>query len=128
MNDVFSFYGDKRNNIHLLLYFTVYNDKYDVLPGELPVMYEALDKKIPIIFIVNKCTDVIFSDEDEMEDLKNDVLEARKGTDFENYSTFCINCINGKGFDKLLQGIYDYYKGNIVSQQALNMIKTCSLN
>ena len=34
MNDIFSFYGDKRNNIHLLLYFNVYNDR----------------KKIPLIF------------------------------------------------------------------------------
>ena len=39
MNDIFNFYGDRRNNIHLLLYFTIYNDKYDVIPGELPVIY-----------------------------------------------------------------------------------------
>lgn len=64
MNDTFNFYGDKRNNIHLLLYFTVYNDKYDVFPGELPVVLEAIDQKIPIIFIVNKCPDNIFNDED----------------------------------------------------------------
>ena len=127
MNDVFSYYGDKRNNIHLLLYFTVYNDKYDVLPGELPVMYEAIDKKIPIIFIVNKCKDEIFEDEDEMEDLKNDILEARKGTDFEKYPTFCINCIKGKGFDNLLEGIYEQYKKNIISDGDLKDIKSCSL-
>jgi len=37
-NDSFSFYGDKKNDIHLLLYFNVYNDKYDVVPGELPII------------------------------------------------------------------------------------------
>ena len=45
MNDIFNFYEDKRNNIHLLLYFNVFNDKYDILPGELPIIYEAKDKK-----------------------------------------------------------------------------------
>ena len=128
MNDIFSYYGDKRNNIHLLLYFTVYNDKYDVIPGELPVMYEAIDRKIPIIFLVNKCPDNILNDEDEMEDLKNDILAARKGTDFEKYSTFCINCINNKGLDSLLQGIYDQYKNNIISDGDLKDIKSCSLS
>ena len=126
-NDSFSFYEDNRNFIHLLLYFNIYNDKYDVLPGELPVMYEAIDKKIPIIFIVNKCKDEIFEDEDEMEDLKNDILEARKGTDFEKYPTFCINCIKGKGFDNLLEGIYEQYKKNIISDGDLKDIKSCSL-
>ena len=128
MNDVFSFYGDKRNNIHLLLYFTVYNDKYDVLPGELPIMYEAIDKKIPIIFIVNKCKDEIFNDEDEMEDLKTDVEEARKGTDFEKYKTYFINCINSKGFENLLTGIYNSYKSNIINDIDLENIRNCSLS
>lgn len=128
MNDVFSFYGDKRNNIHLLLYFTVYNDKYDVLPGELPVIYEAIDKKIPIIFIVNKCKDEIFSDEDEMEDLKNEIKETRANTDFEKYETYFINCINCKGFDSLLTGIYNYYKKNIIENEILNKMKNSSLS
>ena len=55
MNDIFTFYEDKRNNIHLLLYFTVFQDIYDILPGELPVILEAKEHNIPIIFIVNKC-------------------------------------------------------------------------
>jgi len=128
MNDVFSFYGDKRNNIHLLLYFTAYNGKYDILPGELPVMYEAKDKNIPIIFIVNKCADAIFTDEEEMEDLKADVEEARKKTDFEGYSTYCLNCINSKGFDTLLEGIFEYFKKDIIKTNDLNNIKNLSLS
>ena len=128
MNDIFNFYGDRRNNIHLLLYFTIYNDKYDVIPGELPVIYEAVDKKIPIIFIVNKCPNTIFTDEDEMEDLKNDVLEARKKTDFEKYDTYFINCLNNKGFDKLLTGIYELYKKNIIDDGYLSLMNNYSLS
>ena len=69
MNDIFTFYGDKRNNIHLLLYFNVYKDKYDILPGELPVIYEAFDHNIPIIFIVNKCEQKLFKKKKKMENL-----------------------------------------------------------
>ena len=107
MNDIFNFYEDKRNNIHLLLYFNVYNDKYDILPGELPIIYEAKDKKIPIIFIINKCNDGIFNDEDEKNDLLDDIKEIRKNTDFEKNKTYFINCINGNGFNELLSGIYE---------------------
>ena len=106
MNDIFNFYGDKRNNIHLLIYFNIHGDSYDIFPGELPIMYDIKEKKIPIIFVVNKCPDKIFEDEDSIDFLKDDVLNARKGTDFENYETYFINCINGKGFDKLLKGIF----------------------
>lgn len=125
--DAFSFYGDRRNNIHLLLYFNIYNEKYDILPGERPLMDEALKLKIPIIFLINKCPDDIFDDEEAMEDLKAEVLDARKGSGFEKFSTYCINCINGKGFDKLLMGIYDKYKVNIIKEDDLNKIQEHSL-
>ena len=128
MNDVFSFYGDIRNNIHLLLYFTVYNDKYDVFPGEKPIMLEALKLKIPIIFIVNKCDDKIFNDEDEMDDLKNDIKEARKGTEFEKFETIFINCINKRGFDSLLNTIFEKYKKNIISNNDLNKLQKGSMS
>ena len=36
------------------------------------------------------------------EDLKMDVADARKGTKYEKFKTYCINCLNGKGFDLLL--------------------------
>lgn len=45
-----------------------------------------------------------------MDDLKNDIEEARKGTDFEKYKTYFINCVNSKGFDLLLNGIFEKYK------------------
>ena len=125
--DSFSFYGDRRNNIHLLLYFNVYGEKYDILPGEEPIIKEAIKLKIPIIFLINKCPDNIFSDEDEMEDIFSEVKDARKGTEYEKYSTYCINCITGKGFDKLLNGIYEKYKSNIINNEDLEKIQTHSL-
>ena len=125
--DAFSFYGDRRNNIHLLLYFNVYGEKYDILPGETPIMDEAMKLKIPTIFLINKCPDQIFSDEDEMEDLKMDVADARKGTKYEKFKTYCINCLNGKGFDLLLKGIYEMYKNNIIKEDDLDKIKNHSL-
>ena len=45
MNDIFSFYGDKRNNIHLLIYFNIYDDRYDIFPGELPLILDIIEKK-----------------------------------------------------------------------------------
>ena len=125
-NDVFSFYGDKRNNIHLLIYFNIYDDRYDIFPGELPFMYDAVDKKIPIIFVVNKCPDEIFEEEEDFELLKNEVKEGRKG-DFQNYDTYFINCINGNGFDQLLQGIFNRYKKYIIKDKDLSDILDLSM-
>ena len=127
INDIFHFYDDKRNNIHLLLYFNVYNDKYDVLPGELPIIYEAKDKKIPIIFIINKCNDGIFNNEDEKNDLLDDIKEVRKNTDFEQNKTYFINCINGNGFNELLSGIYEQYKNSLISNDDLENIKKMTM-
>ena len=77
MNDIFNFYQDKRNNIHLLIYFNFLGDKYDICPGDQPVIYDIIEKKIPIVFVVNKCTDQIFEDEEEFELLKEQVSDAR---------------------------------------------------
>ena len=126
--DTFSFYGDRRNNIHLLLYFNVYNEKYDILPGELPIIKEALKLKIDVIFLINKCPDKIFEDEDEMSDLKGEIEDARKGTGFEKYDTYCINCLTGKGFDLLLSGIYNKYKKYIIKDDDLEKINNKSLS
>ncbi len=127
-NDSFSFYGDKRNNIHLLLYFNIYNDKYDVVPGELGIILEAIEKKIPIIFIVNKCPDDTLDDEEEKNDLIKEVKKARKGTDYEKYETYLINCIKKKGFDDLLGGIFNKYKEYIISNDDLKKMKDNSIN
>ena len=127
MNDIFSFYGDKRNNIHLLIYFNVYDDRYDIFPGELPIIYDIEDKHIPIIFVVNKCPDDIFEDEEEKNLLEKEVSSARKDTDFEKYKTYYINCIKGKGFDELLKGIFSQFEKNIIIDADLAKIKDLSM-
>ena len=99
---------------------------YDIFPGELPFMYDAVDKKIPIIFVVNKCPDEIFEEEEDFELLKNEVKEGRKG-DFQNYDTYFINCINGNGFDQLLQGIFNRYKKYIIKDKDLSDIFDLSM-
>jgi len=123
INDSFTFYGDKRNDIHLLLYFNVYNDKYDVVPGELPIIKKAIEKKIPIIFIVNKCEKDLFQDEYLRKDIMKEVEKAREKTNYAKYETYFINCLLKKGFVKLLTGIYDKYKDNIISKDDLSKMK-----
>ena len=127
MNDIFSFYGDKRNNIHLLIYFNIYDDRYDIFPGELPLILDIIEKKIPIIFVVNKCPEDIFSDQEDRQLLTDEIAKTRKDTDFENYETYFINCINGKGFDILLKGIYKKYEKNIIKDLDLIKIKDYSM-
>ncbi len=105
MNDIFTFYGDKRNNIHLLLYFNAYNDKYDILPGDVEVVFEAMDHNIPIIFLANKCPKKLFKQK-KIAKLMNEVKKAREETDFKDNKTFCINCITKNGFDIFLEGLY----------------------
>ena len=127
MNDIFSFYGDKRNNIHLLIYFNVYNDRYDIFPGELDVIYNIMEKKIPIIFVVNKCPNDFFEDEDLRELLQDEISRTRKNTDFEKYKTYFINCLNGKGFEDLLKGIFDHFKNYLIKEDDLLKIKDLSM-
>ena len=127
MNDVFSFYGDKRNNIHLLIYFNIYDDRYDIFPGELPVILDIIEKKIPILFVVNKCPEGIFSDQEDRQLLIDEVKKTRKDTDYEKYETYFINCINGKGFEALLKGIFSNYEKNIIKDSDLLKIKDYSM-
>ena len=63
----------------------------------------------------------------DLEDLKNDINEARKGTEFEEFDTIFINCVTRKGFDTLLNTIYEKYKKNIVSDYDLNELKKGSI-
>jgi len=127
-SDSFTFYGDKRNDIHLLLYFNVYNDKYDVVPGELPIIKKAIEKKIPIIFIVNKCEKDFYIDEGLKKDTMKAVKKAREKTIYEKYETYFINCLLKKGFDKLLTCIYEQFKDNIISDDDLSKMKVITTN
>ena len=129
LNDIFDFYEDKRNNIHLLLYFNIYDDKYDVLPGEMPVILEAIEKKIPILFVINKCPDEVFEDDNEelINDLKDIINNARKGKIYQNFETYFINCLNCNGFDKLLEAIFFKFKKFIINENDLKMLKNATI-
>ena len=129
LNDIFDFYEDKRNNIHLLLYFNIYDDKYDVLPGEMPVILEAIEKKIPILFIINKCPDEVFEDDNEefINDLKEIINNARKGKIYQNFETYFINCLNCNGFDKLLEAIFIKFKKFIINENDLKMLENATI-
>ena len=129
LSDIFDFYEDKRNNIHLLLYFNIYDDKYDVLPGEMPVILEAIEKNIPILFLVNKCPDDIFEEDNEelINDLKDIINDARKDTVYGNYETYFINCLNCNGFVKLLEGIFMKLNNYIIKDYDLEMLKNATI-
>ena len=126
-NDSFIFNGDKKNNIHLLLYFNIYNDKYDVIPGELPIIIEAIERKIPIIFIVNKCEDEIFDDDVEKKDLLKQVKKERENTDYEKYDTYFINCIKKRGINELFDRILEEWNKYMISIDELSNIRNDSI-
>ena len=128
-SDIFDFYEDKRNNIHLLLYFNIYDGKLDVIPGELPVILEAIEKKIPIFFILNKCPDEVFEEDNEefIEDLQGTINHARENTLYSNFKTYFINCLNLKGFDKLLKGINAQFSEYIIKEKDLESLKNATI-
>ena len=128
MKDIFTFYGDKRNNIHLLLHFNVYNNKYDIPPGELSVLNKAVENKIPTIFIINKCPIKIFKKPKKLNILKKEVKMAREETYFKYNKTFDINCITKDGFDDFLEGLYKEYEKNIFKEEYLEKIKNGSID
>ena len=112
-NDIFKFYNDRRNNIHLLLYFNIYNGKYGISPIDIPLIHAAFESKIPIMLIINKCGHEIFEKKTEKKILESEIKEEIKVANFEifeNLETYLINCIEKKGIDILLNGIYEKFK------------------
>jgi hypothetical protein len=130
MNDIFTFYGDKRNNIHLLLYFNLYDDKYDVLPGELPVVLEVKEHNIPINFVVNRCPKEITNNKANRKILLNQIKQSREESEypfFKDNKTFCINCLSKEGFNELLKGIYNEYKDYLISDENIEKMQNNSI-
>ena len=127
VNAPFIFNGDKRNNIHLLLYFNIYKNRYDVVPGEIPIIIEAIERKIPIIFIVNKCGDEIFDDDEEKEDLIKEVKNYRENTLYEKYETYFINCIKKRGINELFDRILEEWNKYMISIDELSNIRNDSI-
>ena len=127
INDIFKFNNDGRNNIHLLLYFNIYNLRYDdIFRGYYSFLNKVIERNIPIIFIINKCDSSIFEDEDEKEDLEWQIKKAREGTNFENFETYFINSIKKEGIDILLNGIYKRFKNYRIEDYLLYKFKNNS--
>ena len=130
--DIYDNYNDKRNTIHLLLYFNCYGgtDKYDINGEDEKMMKNAKEKKkIPIIFIINKCEESLFSSQRVREKFEESIKKIRKkkNPDFVDCNTFLINCKDKNGFDKLLTYIYDNYKIYITSNENLQYLKNGSI-
>ena len=78
INDNFSFNKDHRNKIHLLLFFTIYNNKLDIKPCNMPVITTASSKGIPIIIVISKA-EILFQstnkkDSEDSEDSEDENL------------------------------------------------------
>ena len=58
----FGYNNDLRNNLHLLLFFFKYDCPYNITMQQLLFVNKIKEKKIPIIFIINCCEDIIFKD------------------------------------------------------------------
>ena len=79
-NDIFNFIQDRRNDIHLLLYFNCFGgtSKYDINGEDEKMMKNVLKRKIPIIFIINKCEKNLFNNSKRRERFNTVINNARK--------------------------------------------------
>ena len=141
INDNFSFNKDSRNKIHLLLFFTNYNNKLDIKPCCMPVIKTAISKKIPIIIVINKADKLFQTQNNEDSDDSDNLMETFKiqieATNNKLYETLkkelnineieeieyvCIDCILKYGLDDLLETIYNKFKNKLISDIDLDKI------
>ena len=130
-SDIFNYFEDRRNDIHLLLYFNCYGGaaKSDINGEDEIMMKNALKKKIPIIFVINKCDKNLFKNKKRKERFNTEIKRARdKNPEFINCKTIILNCIDKNGFDELLSNIYEQFKNYIISEDKLEMLKNSGLN
>jgi len=122
-NDVFTYSLDKRNNIHLFLYFNKYMDKLDVKGALSPVVNNIIQNKIHMIFIVSKCPEKLFTNEKEMKCYLREINKIKIKTEYEKYEYICIDSISKNGFDNLCETIYNYFKKYLIEDSDLNILK-----
>ena len=129
MDDNFYFSRDKRNLIHLLLYFVIQDSKMDIKPVLASVIETAEEHKIPIIIVVNKCKDEIFENKEEMKDLRNEIekLKNNKNNKVKQYPYAFINCITKNGIDYLFKIIYEKFEKKLVPITDLDKINNHSI-
>ena len=97
--------------------------------GEMPVILEVIEKKIPIFFIVNKCPDEIFDEDNEaiINILETCIKDERKDTVYVNFKTYFINSLNYKGFDNLLKRLEKHFSTYYVNDKDLEDLKNATL-
>ena len=118
-NNDFSYFSDKRNEIHLILYFVIRDSKTEPKNGTglTRVLETANDNNIFIIKVINKCREKVFLRKKEKDNLI-DVLKKNK----DNYPFVLLDCLSNNGLDDLLIKIYDEFKKNITSEIDLEKI------
>ena len=87
-NDIFNYFEDRRNDIHLLLYFNCYGGaaKYDINGEDERMMKNALKNQIPIIFVINKCEKNLFESNKRRKRFNTEIEKARaKNPEFINF-------------------------------------------
>ena len=118
-NNDFSYFGDKRNEIHLILYIAIKDAKTEIKKGTglNKVLNIAEENKISIIKAINKCGEKIFQQKISKQRL---IREINKNKD--KYSFVLLDCLSNNGLDDLLIKIYDEFKENITSKNDLEKI------
>ena len=118
-NNDFSYFADKRNEIHLILYFVIRDSKTEPKNGTglTDVLKTADDKNITIIKVINKCGEKVFFKKNERKHLI-DVLNKNK----DNYPFVLLDCLSNNGIDDLFKKIFDEFKKNITSELDLEKI------
>ena len=124
ISEIFGFCDDRKNDIHLILYFSIYNTHYNISKGYLEFIQQQKSKKIPIVFIISKCDkDKIFSDEEYRKKLKKTVISSRENQGFEECETVFINCLNKKGLKDLFEVIYNRFQIEKISNNDLEKLE-----
>ena len=119
-NNDFSHFADKRNEIHLILYFVIRDAKTEPKKGTglNEVLEIANDNNITIIKVINKCGEKIFLKKNEREHL---IKNLNKNKD--KYPFVLLDCLTNNGLDDLFKKIYDEFKKNITPELDLEKIK-----
>ena len=118
-NNDFSHFADKRNEIHLILYFVIRDSKTEPKKGTglTDVLETANDKNITIIKVINKCGEKVFLKEKERRHLINNLNKNK-----DNYPFVLLDCLSNNGLYDLLIKIYEEFKKNITSELDLERI------
>ena len=124
INQIFGNSDDKKNDIHLILYFSTYNTNYNISTAYLSFMKEQKKKGIPIIFIISKSINDVFKKGGLRSNEIKKIKKARNLDEFNDSKTVFINCLNRKGLKGLFQIIYELFeKEQVKDLDELNKFK-----